>query len=102
MNNDWIEVRGPRSLAELVAAIDPTTPIASPLNSVVLTFTENEWVTVQYDYVDADTWPYMITIESTSDDVETVRPQSLRLFGLLKKQGWAMQLTSEADDIVLT
>lgn len=95
-NTDYIEVKGPASLAELVAAIDPSTQPAE--NSVIVPLGGQEYAAVQYDAVDADTWPYMITVESRSEDVEPVRAQSIRIFQLLQHRGWELQLTSDADD----
>lgn len=95
-NTDYIEVKGPASLAELVAAIDPSARPGE--KSVILSLGDQEYAAVQYDAVDAETWPYMITIESRSEDEEPVRAQSTRIFDLLKTRGWELQLTSDADD----
>lgn len=95
-NTDYIEVKGPASLAELVAAIDPSAQPGE--KSVILPLSGQEYAAVQYDAVDVDTWPYLITVESRSEDEEPVRAQSTRIFDLLKDRGWELQLTSDADD----
>jgi len=100
-NTDWIEVKGPASLADLVAAIDPSAPSPEGQQFVTLDVGGDEWVKVQYDPVDADTWPYMITVQSRSEDIGPVRAQATRIFDRLKARGWELQLTSAADDGVV-
>ncbi len=75
--SDYIEVRGPKSLAELVAVIDPSAP--QPEDDVVtLELGGDEYAAVQYDEVDKASWPYMITIESRSEDEALVRAQAMQ------------------------
>ena len=57
-NSDYIEVRGPNSLAELVAVIDPSAP-RPEVDLVTLELGGDEYAAVQYDGVDKDSWPYM-------------------------------------------
>jgi hypothetical protein len=96
-NTDYIEVKGPASLAELVAAIDASAP--TPTGDVAtIDLGGDEYVVIQYDAVDADTWPYLATIESRSDDEAPVRSQAMRIFNELKGTRWQLRLTSDADD----
>jgi hypothetical protein len=78
-NTDYIEVKGPASLAELVAAVDPSTPPPSG-NGTAIDLGGDEWATIQHDAVDAETWPYMITVESRGEDEAPVRTQAMRIF----------------------
>jgi hypothetical protein len=64
----------------------------------VLPLGGQEYAAVQYDAVDADTWPYMITVESRGEGIAPVRAASTRIFDLLKDRGWKLQLTSADDD----
>lgn len=96
-NTDYIEVKGPRSLAELVSAVDASA--APPAgNSAVVPLGGQEYAAVQYDAVDGDTWPFMIAVESRGEDEAPVRAQSTRLFDVLKARGWSLKLTSDSDD----
>ncbi|MCT7361221.1 hypothetical protein [Mycolicibacterium llatzerense] len=96
-NTDFIEIKGPASLAELVAVVDPAAP-ATADDYIVLRVSPTVSVTLQYDSVDTDTWPYMITVESSSDDVTPVRDQTMRLLAKLRQRNWTLQATSDADD----
>lgn len=96
-NTDYLEVFGPQSLVALVKVVDPSAP-APAGDFVTITLGGNEYASLQYDAVDSDSWPYMITVESSSEDEAPVREQSTRLFQLLENQGWKVQLTSDADD----
>lgn len=99
-NSDYIEVRGSKSLAELVAVIDPTAPQPSE-DVVTLELGGDEYAAVQYDAVDKATWPYMITIESRSEDEASVRAQSMQILEKVDAAGWAYRMTSDADDSLL-
>jgi hypothetical protein len=61
--SDYIEVRGPKSLAELVTVIDRSAPQPEG-DLVILELGGDEYAAVQYDDVDKASWPYMITVES--------------------------------------
>lgn len=99
-NSDYIEVRGPRSLAELVAVIDPSA--AQPAEDlVILELGGDEFAAVQYDPVDKDIWPYMVTVESRSDDQAPVRAQAMSILQRVNAAGWAYRMTSDADDSLL-
>jgi hypothetical protein len=99
-NTDYIEINGPASLAQLIAAIDPSAP--TPTEDVVtIDLGGDEYVVVQYDAVDAETWPYMATIESRGDDEAPVRAQAMRIFNDLKRTRWRLRLTSDADDALM-
>ncbi len=99
-NSDYIEVKGPKSLAELVAVIDPSAP-RSDDDVVTVELSGDEYAAVQYDEVDAGTWPYMITIESRSDDEAPVRAQAMRILERVAAAGWIYRMTSDADDSLL-
>lgn len=99
-NTDYIEVKGPVSLAELVAAVDPSAPPASG-NGAAVDLGGDEWATIQYDEVDADTWPYMIAVESRGEDEAPVRTHAMRIFNDLKRTHWQLRLTSDADETLL-
>jgi hypothetical protein len=99
-NTDYIEVNGPASLAELVAAIDASAP--TPTEDVAtIDLGGEEYVVVQYDAVDDNTWPYMATIESRDEDEAPVRTQAMRIFNDLKRTRWQLRLTSDADDALV-
>jgi hypothetical protein len=99
-NSDYIEVRGPKSLAELVAVIDPSAP--QPQDDVTtLELGGDEYAAVQYDEVDKTTWPYMITIESRSEDEAPVRAQAMQILGKVDAAGWGYRMTSDADESFL-
>ena len=96
-NTDYLEVRGPQSLTELLTVVDPSA--SSPASDVVtISLGADEFATLQYDAVDAETWPYMITVDSRTEDEAPVRDQSTRLFKLLGQRGWKVRLTSDSDD----
>lgn len=99
-NSDYIEVRGPKSLAELVAAIDPSTPEPEG-DLLTLELGGDEYAAVQYDDVDRASWPYMITIESRSEDEAPVRAEAMRILQKVDAAGWAYRMTSDADDALL-
>lgn len=97
---DYIEVRGPKSLAELVAAIDPCAP--RPKGELVtLELGGDEYAAVQYDEVDKASWPYMITVESRSEDEAPVRAQAMRILEKISTAGWSYRMTSDADESLL-
>jgi hypothetical protein len=99
-NSDYIVVRGPKSLAELVAPIDPSAP--QPQDDVVtLELGGDEYAVVQYDEVDKASWPYMITIESRSEDEAPVRAQAMQILGKVDAASWVYRMTSDADDSFL-
>jgi hypothetical protein len=50
-NSDYIEVRGPKSLAELVAVIDPSPPLPEG-DVVTLELGDEEYAAVQFDEAD--------------------------------------------------
>ncbi|MBS1695802.1 MAG: hypothetical protein JST91_26695 [Actinobacteria bacterium] len=100
---DYIELDGPTTLSALVAAIGPAA--ASPPADATVTIVDLEgdvYATVQYDAVDRDTWPYMVTIESGSDDLAAVRIATLRIADRIQRAGWRYRLTSDAQDGVLS
>jgi len=99
-NSDYIEVRGPNSLAELVAVIDPSAP-RPEVDLVTLELGGDEYAAVQYDSVDKDSWPYMIIIESRSEDEAPVRAQAMRILAKVGAAGWDYRMTSDADDLLL-
>jgi hypothetical protein len=99
-NSDYIEVRGPKSLAELVAVIDPAAP--QPEDDVItLELGGDEYAAVQYDEVDKAFWPYMITVESRSEDEAPVRARALQILEKIDAAGWGYRMTSDADDSLL-
>jgi len=96
-NIDYIEISGPVSLAELVAAIDPAA--AAPTgNAITLDRGRDVYATAQYDAVDADTWPYLVSIESRTDDALPVRDEAARVIASAQAAGWKFRMTSDADD----
>jgi hypothetical protein len=99
-NSDYIEVRGPKSLAELVAVIDPSAPRPED-DLVTLELGGDEYAAVQYDEVDQTSWPYMITIECRSEDKAPVRAQAMRILGKVGAAGWGYRMTSDADESFL-
>jgi hypothetical protein len=99
-NSDYIEVRGPKSLAELVAVIDPAAP--KPEDELVtLELGGEEYAAVQYDEADKASWPYMITIESRAEDEAPVRVQAMQILEKVNAAGWGYRMTSDADDSLL-
>jgi hypothetical protein len=94
-NADYIEVKGPRSLDELVAVIgepasDRRDPTAVELSSETVAI-------VQFDEVDE--YPFLISIDSTNDVAER-RIEALALFRrLVEATPWALLLTSDDDDV---
>ena len=99
-NSDYIEVRGPKSLAELVAVIDRSAP--RPEGDVVtLELGGDEYAAVQYDDVDKASWLYMITVESRSEDEAPVRAQAMQILEKVDAAGWGYRMTSDADDSFL-
>jgi hypothetical protein len=54
-NSDYIEVKGPKSLAELVAVIDPTAPRPDE-DIATLELGGDDYAAVQYDQVDKNSW----------------------------------------------
>ena len=99
-NSDYIAVRGPKFLAELVAVIDPTA--SQPEDELVtLELGGDEYAAVQYDDVDQASWPYMITIESRSEDEAPVRAQAMQILEKVDAAGWSYRMTSDADDSLL-
>lgn len=96
-NSNYIEVRGPKSLAELVAVIDPSTPIPED-DVVTLELGHDEYAAVQYDEVDSASWPYMITIESRSEAEAPVRARAMQILEKVDAAGWGYRMTSDADD----
>jgi hypothetical protein len=99
-NSDYIEVRGPKSLAELVAAINPSARQTHD-DVVTLELGGDEYAAVQYDDVDKASWPYMITIESRSEDEAPVRAQAMQILEKIDAAGWGYRMTSDADDSFL-
>lgn len=99
-NSDYIEVRGPKSLAELVALVDPSVPQPED-DLVTLDLGGDEYAAVQYDEVDKSTWPYMITIESRSEDESPVRAKAMQILAKVHAAGWGYRMTSDADDSLL-
>lgn len=99
-NNDYIEVRGPKSLTELVAVIDASAPRPED-DLITIELGGNEYAAVQYDEVDQTSWPYMITIESRSEEEGPVRAQALRILEKVDAAGWGYRMTSDADDSFL-
>lgn len=99
-NSDYIEVRGPKSLAELVAVIDPSAPQPEE-DLVTLELGGDEYAAVQYDEVDQASWPYMITIESRAENGAPVRAQAMRILANVDAAGWRYRMTSDADDSLL-
>lgn len=100
VNNDYIEVNGPTSLAELLAAIDPSAP--APVGEAVdVELGGDVYASVQYDAVDADTWPYMVSIESRADDLLPVRTAAMRILAAVQGAGWQFRMTSDADDTLV-
>jgi hypothetical protein len=99
-NSDYIEVKGPKSLAELVAVIDPTAPRPDE-DIATLELGGDEYAAVQYDEVDKNSWPYMITIESRSENEAPVRAQAIRILAKVNAAGWVCRMTSDADDSLL-
>lgn len=99
-DSDYIEVRGPKSLAELVAVIDPSAPQPEE-DLVTLELGGDEYAAVQYDEVDKASWPYMITIESRSEDETPVRALAMHILAKVDAAGWGYRMTSDADDSLL-
>ena len=100
-NSDYIAVRGPKSLAELVAVIDPFAPQPEGDQVVTLELGGDEYAAVQCDEVDKASWPYMITIESRSEDEAPVRAQAMQILEKIDAAGWGYRMTSDADDSLL-
>ena len=103
VNNDYIEVTGPTSLAELVAALgQPNVAETRPDGELSAIELGGEvYCLAQYDEVDTDTWPYMVQIRSRNDDPGPVRAASLALLDSICQTGWRFRLTSDADDILV-
>jgi hypothetical protein len=99
-NSDYIEVRGPKSLAELVAVIDPSAPQPED-DLVTLELGGDEYAAVQYDEVDKACWLYMITIESRAEGEAPVRAQDMHILEKVDAAGWGYRMTSDADDSLL-
>ncbi|TQK29387.1 hypothetical protein [Arthrobacter sp. SLBN-53] len=103
VNNDYIEVNGPNSLAELLTTLDPSgaSQIRPGGDLAILEFNDDVYALIQYDAVDADTWPYMITVQARNGDPTPVRLAAQRLTELVRTAGWTFRMTSDADDILI-
>lgn len=99
-NSDYVEVSGPSSLADLVAAIDSSAPTPTD-RLTILELGGDVYASVQYDAVDADTWPYLVAVESRAEDEEPVRAAATRIMYAIKAAGWRFRMTSDADDSLL-
>jgi hypothetical protein len=99
-NSDYVEVRGPKSLAELVAVIDPSAPQPED-DLVALELGGDEYAAVQYDEVDKASWAYTITIESRSENEAPVRAQAMQILEKVDAAGWGYRMTSDTDESLL-
>lgn len=93
-NTDYIEVKGPKSLDDLVAAIGE--PISDRRNPTAVELSSETVAIAQYD--EGDEYPFIISIDSTKD-VDERRVESLALFRRLEAKPWALLLTSDDDDV---
>ncbi|MBS1692571.1 MAG: hypothetical protein JST91_10140 [Actinobacteria bacterium] len=99
---DYIEIAGPAALRDVVAAVGGSAPAPAADSTVeIVDLSGDVYATVQYEEVDLDGWPYMITVESGSDDLAPVRNETLRIVENIKQAGWRFRLTSDAEDGVL-
>lgn len=99
---DWIEVRGPETLAALVSTIEPGTSTPVIVDTfVALVPVDGVRVLAQFDVVDAETWPYMVTVEPVPGGSEAdARRQTLMIIDRLRPAGWDFRATAD-DDCVL-
>jgi hypothetical protein len=98
---EWIELRGPESLAALLSVIAPDVDLSTGADVASFSPREGIAVSVQYDEVDADTWPYMVTIETTEDGLDDEqRRQTLAMCDRLRPMGWQFRAIDE-DDLVI-
>lgn len=102
-DDDYVWLKGPSSLAEVVAIVDPNAPVpADGADWASVDITPDVFATVQYDAVDEDTWPYMIGVESRADGLSAaVRAASRRIIASAEAAGWQFRLTSDIDDAVV-
>lgn len=101
--SDSIMVRGPESLADLLSVIAPT--VAPPAGEVVSfnLLDRDVYAVAQFDIEDADTWPYMVSVDSNGDGFDDeVRQQSLLIVGRIRTAGWLFQAVDDATDAVIT
>ncbi|WP_213575407.1 hypothetical protein [Rhodococcus sp. USK13] len=94
-NTDTIEVRGPRSLDEMVSAIGAQTG-ETRKGAPVVRLSDTAVAIVGYD--ERDEYPYVVSIDSKSE-VDVRRVDSLALFKRLQETPWALLLTSDDDDV---
>lgn len=108
----YVEVAGPASLAELVAAIDPTTQVRNVRESTpkcrnskqeehqppppagelaTIALSGDAYAVVQYDAIDADTWPFLVTVGSRR--AAPVRGETLQIADKLARRGWRFVAT---------
>ncbi|QFG08860.1 scaffolding protein [Mycobacterium phage MalagasyRose] len=91
----FVEVSGPDSLAALVTALagDPAA-VAGDVAS--LPAPDGVTVVAQFDEVDADTWPYLISVDADSGAEAEVRAIAERL----RPTGWAFRAFVDDDQLV--
>lgn len=90
-NTDYIEVKGPRSLDELVATIGE--PVSDRRDPTAVGLGPDTVAIAQYDE-----YPFLISVDSTKD-VADRRVETLALFKRLQATPWALLLTSYDDNV---
>lgn len=91
----YVEVSGPDSLTGLVLVISGQ--LVEPVDELVtLPAPRGCHVVAQYDEVDADTWPYLISVESHGD----VSPQVRAIADRLRSTGWAFRAFVDDDQLI--
>ncbi|MFC9556066.1 hypothetical protein ACFTWF_35180 [Rhodococcus sp. NPDC056960] len=94
-NTDTIEVRGPRSLDEMVSAIGAQTGDTRK-GAPVVRLSDTAAAIIGYD--EGDEYPFVVSVDSKGE-VDERRVDSLALFKRLQATPWALQLTSDDDEI---
>ncbi len=94
---------------QLVEAADADEPLEDALTAAAEGATgpdgaepeADRYAAVQHDEVDQASWPYMITIESRSEDEAPVRAQAMQILEKVDAAGWGYRMTSDADESLL-